>query len=81
MCERCDRLARENEELRARVRRGLVLTLGGIVTLSRVRAKAAERIGQGSGIPPLVWQRGKGWDEAACVGLEHLANVKVALEG
>lgn len=88
MCGRCEGLERDNRELQDKVRRlerrlrlARRITDYGIWKVSQVVEVAEERIGQPSGVPPLVWQRGKGWHEAAGVGLEHLANVKAALGG
>lgn len=86
-CRNCDRLERDNERLRKqveslerRIRLAHRMANYGIYKVDQVINTAHERLDQRSGVPPVRWQRAKGWDEAACIGRHHLGNVKAALE-
>ncbi len=85
-CRNCECLERDNERLRKqvtdlerRIRIAHRMANYGLWKLDHIHDAAHERIDR-TGVPPLRWQRATGWDQAAHVGLQHLGNVKTALE-
>lgn len=85
-CARCERLDRENRQLKEKIRNlerririAHRMANYGLWKVAEIHGAAHQRLDR-TGNPPLEWQRAKGWDQAAHIGMQHLGNVKNALE-